>query len=60
MSFIWKTRHPMVYRQHYLDRQKAEHEEFYRQHPDMLAQQRLITGLLLVVAMLILAFCSTR
>lgn len=58
MSYIWKTRHPMVARQRYVNLQSAKRKEYYRQHPEKLFRSRIISALVLVVVFLFMAYCT--
>lgn len=60
MSFIWRTRHPMVARQRYVDQQRAKRKAFYAANPEALIQSRIISALVLVVVFIVMAFCSAR
>lgn len=34
MSYVWKTKHPMVRRQQYLDRKKTARQAYFVKHPE--------------------------
>lgn len=58
MSFIWRTRHPMVARQRYVDAKRAQRKAFYSANPEALFRSRIISALVLVVVFIFMAFCT--